>query len=389
MCYNVLNFPTFNLVGREDTLRSIIRQIRPDILLLQELKSDSGLQLIVQESFADLDANYASTTFVPQQSNAGGGFRLQQAMVYNTDKFGVKHENTLITGTRDINKTIMYYKDNDPQTAEDTIFFQVFNTHLKSSQGSSNEERRLEMVQTFTFHQQYLPNDAAVIFAGDLNLYDSNEPAYQELTDSTNTIVMMDPIQSPGNWASSSFEPRSIHTQSTRTSSIFGDGAGGGVDNRFDFILLSENFFAPYSRITYVPGSYDAVGNTGNCYNQSVTACTDGSYSYHLLKSLYYMSDHLPVVLDVVFHPAQRTHINEPVQIQVEVYPNPCIDQLQVRATGRVQNLNLYDLQGKTVAKGTDAILQVGHLCNGIYVLRGTVGGEPFAKQIFVLDPKR
>lgn len=384
MCYNVLNFPTFNLAGREDTLRNIIQYIRPDILLLQELKTDSGLQLIVEESFADLGANYASTTFVPQQSNAVGGFRLQQAMVYNTDMFGVKQESTLLTGTRDINKTLMYYKDSDPQTTADTIFFLVFNTHLKSSQGSANEERRLEMAQTFTFHQQYLPQDAAVIFAGDLNLYGSNEPAYQELTDSTNTIVMVDPIDSPGNWASSSFMPRSIHTQSTRASSIFGDGAGGGVDNRFDFILLSENFLTPYSRITYVADSYDAVGNTGNCYNQSITACTGGSYPDHLLQSLYYMSDHLPVVLDVVFHPSQRTSVNSPIHPEVAVYPNPCADHLQVRTNGRVQHLTLFDLQGKAVAYGTGADMQVHHVHPGLYVLQGTVNGLPFAKQVVV-----
>jgi hypothetical protein len=51
MSYNLLNFPMGNLAGREDTLRIIIDHVRPDIFLIQELQTDSGLQLIANRSF--------------------------------------------------------------------------------------------------------------------------------------------------------------------------------------------------------------------------------------------------------------------------------------------------------------------------------------------------
>ena len=301
MCYNVLNFPTGNIAGREDTLWKVINHVQPDIFLIQELKNDSGLQLILTESFADLDGSYRATTFVPQQSNPSSNFKLQQAMIYNEDLFGLATEGFLQTGVRDLNKFKMYYKDPLLENGADTAFFYVFVVHLKSSQGSANEAARLAMAQTLTTHQQFLTDGASLIVAGDFNVYDSEEPAYQELLDPSNTIVLKDPIETPGNWSSASFEPKEVLTQSTRSSSIFGDGAGGGVDDRFDFILLSEDMFQPWNTIVYEPGSYYAMGNTGTCYNQSVTNCSGGEWTDEMLRSLYYMSDHLPVILKLNF----------------------------------------------------------------------------------------
>lgn len=297
MCYNVLNFPTGNIEGREDTLRNIVNYVQPDLFLIQELKNDSGLQLILNESFADLSANYAASTFVPQQSNGSSDFKLQQALIYNSDLFGLADEGVLQTQVRDLNKFRLYYKNPNLENGADTAFFYVFVVHFKSSQGNANVQARLSMVQTLTFHQQYLPSNASMIVAGDFNMYTSEEPGYQELLDPSNRIKLVDPIDTPGNWTSSSFQPKSVLTQSTRSSSIFGDGAGGGIDDRFDFVLLSDDMFQPWNTIVYEPDSYYAMGNTGDCYNQSITDCSGGEWPDDILQSLYYMSDHLPVVL--------------------------------------------------------------------------------------------
>jgi len=297
MSYNVLNFPTGNIEGREDTLRQLINYIEPDLFLMQELKNDSGLQLILNESFSELPANYAASTFLTQQSNPSSNFRLQQAIIYNGDMFGLAQESFVQTQTRDINRFKMYYRAPDLNTGADTVFMYVYVAHLKSSQGTSNQEERLSNAQSFTTNLGFLPQDANVILAGDFNVYESNEPAYQELLDSTNFIRMRDPINSPGDWSSSSFQPKNILTQSTRSSSIFGDGAGGGLDDRFDFILLSDNMMRPWNTVVFEPESYYAMGNTGTCYNQSITDCSGGEWSDEILQGLYYMSDHLPVVM--------------------------------------------------------------------------------------------
>ncbi len=101
-----------------------------------------------------------------------------------------------------------------------------------------------------------------------------------------------------------------MHTQSTRLSSSgFGGGAnagaGGGLDDRFDFIMMSENFNTS-SRFSYVNGTYSAYGNNANCLNKSVNDATcTGTYSLTMRNNLYNMSDHLPVVV--------QFQINEPL----------------------------------------------------------------------------
>ena len=146
---------------------------------MQELKNDSGLQLILNESFSDLPANYVASTFLTQQSNPSSNFRLQQAIIYNADMFGLAQESFVQTQTRDINRFKMYYRAPDLNTGADTVFMYVYVAHLKSSQGTSNQEERLSNAQSFTTNLGFLPQDANVILAGDFNVYESNEPAYQ------------------------------------------------------------------------------------------------------------------------------------------------------------------------------------------------------------------
>jgi hypothetical protein len=102
-CYNVLNFPTGSMLNRQDTLKKILNYTQPDLLLLQELKSEEGLTSIAEQSCADLDGNYVSSTWISQQSNQNSDWQLQQAIVYNNDVFGLDEERLKTTDVRDMN----------------------------------------------------------------------------------------------------------------------------------------------------------------------------------------------------------------------------------------------------------------------------------------------
>ena len=52
-----------------------------------------------------------------------------------------------------------------------------------------------------------------------------------------------------------------------------------------------------WNTVVFEPESYYAMGNTGTCYNQSITDCSGGEWSDEILQGLYYMSDHLPVIM--------------------------------------------------------------------------------------------
>lgn len=295
MFYNLLQYPEAQPVyNRELLLREIINTYEPDIFMVCELQSQEGADEILEVSLNDTQVVYTSPAFVPNQS---GGADLQQLVFFRNDKFTLEETDIITTSVRDINRYLLQLNTANGDT--DPVLIDLYVSHLKSSQGGANETLRFEMVTEFTNTLGDLDPNSFVLFAGDLNIYTSTEPAYTELLDPTNPIVLVDPIDTPGAWNNNE-DFTAVHTQSTRTSSgPFGAGAGGGLDDRFDFILMSENMLTD-PKLIYKPSTYKAYGNNGNCFNLSINNenCT-GEFNPSLRSNLYNMSDHLPVVMEL------------------------------------------------------------------------------------------
>jgi hypothetical protein len=77
-------------------------------------------------------------------------------------------------------------------------------------------------------------------------------------------------------------------------------GSKGGLDDRFDQILVSQNVMSGADSLRYLDNSYDAVGNDGNHFNSNLLSGSNSQYPDSVVNALYYMSDHLPVVLKAV-----------------------------------------------------------------------------------------
>jgi endonuclease/exonuclease/phosphatase family metal-dependent hydrolase len=380
-CYNVLNFPTGSMLNRQDTLKKILNYTQPDLLLLQELKSEEGLTSIAEQSCADLDGNYVSSTWISQQSNQNSDWQLQQAIVYNNDVFGLDEERLKTTDVRDINIYKLFLRDIELQNGADTTFIYVFVTHLKSSSGSDNEAARLQMAEVFVNALTEIDPNSYCIFGGDFNVYSSSEPAYQLLLNAENSIVFEDPIDAPGNWTSSTYPFKEILTQSTRTSQIFGDGAGGGLDDRFDFILASENLMDQNEPLHYQSDSYLALANNGTCYNQNITDCEeDNEVPMEIIQALYYMRDHLPVLMKL------ETQIELAINNEITFDPN-----LNVFSDGKslflfdesaqqsIFMVDLFDVTGKrvkSVQMSSGAHIVLNDFTAGIYVAQVRKGNE-------------
>ena len=296
MFYNLLEFPEAPPTNRPTILKTILDDYQPDLFMVCELQSEEGANTILNTSLQTADNRYAKANFVSNQSNPTTD--LQQLVFYNSKKLILQNQDVITTGIRDINHYL--FKLNTPDKATNPIYLDVFVAHLKSSQGFENEDKRLDMVLDFTSTLINIPSDHYVIISGDFNLYTGQEGAYQELLDPTNAIVLKDPIDEDGNWHNNS-SYQDIHTQSSRDSNDDFDnrGAVGGIDDRFDFILISENL-ENSATLKYTPNSYKAYGNNGNCYNKAVNdvSCT-GTFSQTIRDALYNMSDHLPVVMQL------------------------------------------------------------------------------------------
>jgi len=375
--YNLLNYPGGTGPLRNPYFRTSLTEMAPDLIVCQEVVGAAG-----RNGFLDdvLDA------IEPGQWASGGfhdGYDSDRALFYRPERFEVLDYGWLDTALRDID----WWQLREVGSGTE---FRVFTAHLKASQGSTEEQLRLAEVTILRDFMETLPADLPIIVAGDLNLYESDEPAYQHLT-AAGAAQLLDPIDRPGDWHNnSSFAD--IHTQSTRTEQ-FGGGATGGMDDRFDHILVTDEWLDG-AGAEVLPATYWAYGQDGEHFNQSIIAGGNTAVPFAVANALYQSSDHLPVTVDLHFPDA--TAVDEPPRLAstLEAWPNPfnpTVTLAVVAPTGADADLAVYDLAGRRVASlwhgtgGHTVQWQPHDLASGVYVARLEVDGQPAARTKLVL----
>jgi exonuclease III len=303
MFYNLLNYPLETAVAnREDDLEFILSDYQPDLFLVCELNNITGATNVLNITRTTINTNFEMATYVSNTSDdtAGDQNDLQNLLYYDSTKFILEEEIIVPTTLRDFN----VYKLKLNTTDQDTnpIEFYVVVCHLKASSGTVNAQRRFEMVQELDAYLNTLPSTTNVMLAGDLNIYTASESAFQELLDDTNNITFADPANRVGSW-NNNINFVDVFTQSTRTQNGLG-GSTGGFDDRFDFILTSENMIST-ADISYVADSYQVYGNNGlsACYNSRINSSNCGNasseFSFEVRDALHNFSDHLPVTVSL------------------------------------------------------------------------------------------
>lgn len=379
--YNLFEYPNYTPNNRAPILKKIISEINPDMFLVCELLTEEAADNILY-NVLDYDSKrkFARAKFIQNSTQASN---LQQLLYYDANIWHLIDTESISTSYRDINKyklQLITYDNLQP------IYVYAFVTHLKSSTGLANRKIRLEMIESLITHLNKLEANSFVIFAGDFNVYTSKEEAYQRLLDKQNHIVFLDPLDTPGDWnKEESFAH--LHTQSTRLNfSEFGGGAGGGMDDRFDFIMLSNNFFNHTSDLQFLDNSYIVYGNNGNCFKKSINDpdCY-GKYSQNTRNSLYQMSDHLPVILEleterkILSNPKYKFKASQPILLI-----NPVKDYLDILFpdTSKFNSyqgsfiINIYDSLGRLVlvkeikSINTHLKISVEHLSSGLYYVQ-------------------
>ncbi len=303
MFYNLLNFPMQEPASRIQHLDFILSDYIPDIFMVCELNNIDGANSILN-TLQNINSNFIMANFVLNTSDdtIGNQNDLQNLIYYDSSKFILESQDEVTTLFRDFNRYTI--KLNTIEQTTNPVYLEIFVCHLKASDGVDNENLRLQMVNDL---QSYLNNplnnfdsNSYILLAGDLNVYSSSEPAFQELIDNTNSITFSDPANRIGNWHTN-VSYLDVFTQSTRTSSSLG-GSTGGFDDRFDFIMTSENMLTN-SELFYVSDSYQIYGNNNNpsCFNQEINSnsCNGSDFSFDIRNALYNFSDHLPVTIQL------------------------------------------------------------------------------------------
>ncbi len=313
MTYNILNYQDDN--QRETNYIDILTAIEPNILIIQEILGNEGFLNFKEDVLDVLNPNQWSGANFTNQS-------AQQdiALYYYHDMFTLLESNVIETaqssGTRDVIEWVLMHNSSE-------VEFNIYGAHFKASSGNSNAQQRLEEATILRNHLNQLAESSFFILAGDLNIYSNNsesEPCFEMLIGSqdNNNGQLFDPINRIGHWHNnSSFAD--VHTQSPRTSS-FGGGANGGMDDRFDWLLVSAQFLDESSNLKYIENSYVTYGNDGNHFNDAINSGSNSAVSNDIAEALHDASDHLPVYMDLWFD--DLIYSMEGIVIS-EVMPNP------------------------------------------------------------------
>ena len=312
MTYNILNYQDEN--SREDDYALIIDFIQPDLIVAQEIIGETGYSHFRSDVLDVIAPNsWASAPFTNQTAQQ------DIALYYKDDTFTFISTSVVYTaqssGTRDVIQWVMLHNLSG-------IEFNVYGVHLKASSGTSNANQRLQETTILRDHLNELDANFFIV-AGDFNIYSNNsssEPAFDMLTGASddNAGRLFDPIDRIGHWHNNS-SYSDVHTQSPRTSS-FGGGANGGMDDRFDWLFVSQSILDETSSMYYVDGTYWAFGNDGNHFNDAINDGNNNSVSAEMADALHDASDHLPVYMDVWFD--DLTYSDQGIVI-TEVMANP------------------------------------------------------------------
>jgi hypothetical protein len=365
MYYNLLNFPDTS-PQRADTLKTILHYDLPDVLVVNELQTNTGANLILNNSLNQNGVSYFQKAAFINGPDTDNGF------FYNANKLSLYSQQQIQTTLRDISEYVLYYNDPNLSATSDTIFFFFYSVHLKASQGYESQ-RNIE-ITTLKNYLNTKSNIENVFIGGDFNFYSDTEPALSTILNLFN-VNMQDPANAIGDWHIN-YNFRNYHTQSTRTSNL-GDGSTGGLDDRFDFIFTSKDVIDGTKGIKYLANSYKAMGQDGLRFNQSVVNPTNTDVPQNVATALMYMSDHLPVrlTLDVDYTYNQISELN---LTHLNLYFDQLQNQFVLNKALQQFNLILYDLNGKELCnirtEGAQVLLGK-NLSKGVYVWKIITNG--------------
>jgi hypothetical protein len=269
--YNILNFPGSTGNDRLDDFRKAINAFDPDIVVVQELLSESGQQLFLSNVLNHNNPGlFDATPFVNGPDTDNGLF-------YKKSLINFVFSQQISTALRDISEYVLSFNDQE---------FRIYSLHLKASSGGTNEAKRLAEATILRNYLNTLPSGSDFIVAGDFNIYNASEQAFIRLTADQidNDGKLFDPIDTIGNWHNNA-NFASVHTQSPRTLQ-FGGGANGGMDDRFDMLLVSDSVLES-GGILILKDSYTAFGNDGKHFNLSIVTGTNEAVPDSIADALH------------------------------------------------------------------------------------------------------
>lgn len=270
-----------------------------DLMMFEEVNSQQTTSQAVANA---LNNFYGGTAYKVGTINGGSTGSGTQGVVYNSNSLSLIGEAAIgIASSNGGPRQTLRYEFRPVGGAPIDDFY-TYVSHWKADTDTTSQNRRRTEANFIRNNADALGSGIPIIYTGDYNLYTSSETAYQRMMDSGNGHAN-DPLNRPGDWHAQS-QYRDIDTQAPAQSPP-GGLTGGGLDDRFDFQLVSDSVLGGnVGSLKYVAGSYHTFGNNGSVpVNGSInspsnTALGSVPNRTQVLNLLTTVADHLPVLAD-------------------------------------------------------------------------------------------
>ena len=388
MQYNILNYgnntsyctaTNNNINDKNGYIRTILTAYYPDVFTVCEMGRNTSLPNDFVNNVLNINGiDYWMASAGANTANSS----LTNCIFYNSTKLTFAGHHVAQTFTRDVDVYDFKFKNDD----SGRIILTCVVAHLKAGTGSDNENKRKTMAENIMRYIELNYRECNVLIMGDFNLYTAEEPAYQILTNQTTypLCYFIDPLYpyGVGDWNNNG-QYANYHTQSTHKDNDSDCHSSGGMDDRFDFILMSENIYGGRDGIRYVGGSYNALGNDGHRFNKSINNPTNTAVSQAVANALFNNSDHIPVTMELVY--SSHLDVNELAnnELSYDVFPNPASSKVNIRFyqdnLGKA-NILLFNTLGQQVFSEnitvndclSEHVINVENLPKGFYFLKIT-----------------
>ncbi|GGH71358.1 endonuclease/exonuclease/phosphatase family protein [Phaeocystidibacter marisrubri] len=393
MTYNLLNYRNTtsycdgsnNSSSQKDTyLHTIVNHVEPHILVCQEVGAQSG---VPADRILTNALNTGSTQYWAKAAYTNNGFsNIVNAAFYDTRYVGLKSQSHITQDAsnnslaRVIDFYRFYYKDSLLSNDPDTVFFTVVGVHLKAGSTTSDQNQRTAAALATMQYIQSSVVDDNVILCGDLNMNAGSDAAFQHFINySVAGVRLYDPMNETGTWYNN-YGVRYIHTQSTRLSNTnSGCFSGGGLDDRYDHILVSDEILNGAEGIEMTNGTFTVIGNDGLHLNQDITDNSNLSVPSNVLTALHGMSDHLPVTLEFDVEKKniglREAPLHETAVRISQLTPNTVRIEWPLNVSD-IRSIEITDLHGRcihtSIPDGNAEVITLSRARAGVYVARLT-----------------
>ena len=323
-----------------------------DIILLQEQQRPSTTtqdfvnrlnSIYSGRGFSYARGQLVSDTVGGDGAGTPSNNEIRQSVVYRTDSVSLISEESfgnVGSGTSSQPRETVLHQFRPIGYGADADIY-LFNSHFKS--GDTNDDRaqqEAEAAQIRNYIDSNNLQDSNVIVGGDLNVSDNFNSSNQsnlsslEILASSGNGRVLDPLFPNGQDVDFSY----VNTNSSRTqfgvdlgpfltqspANQNGPVVGGGIDDRFDFLLQSDELL-DNEGVASIALSLRTFGNNGSTedtqINDGNTISFNGVNSFtrqQVLDALSLASDHLPVVQDFQLPAVLAAELGDEVPLTVE-----------------------------------------------------------------------